>query len=107
MVVCGGMQTEPGAADVLTNPTVIVEVLPRSTETYDRGDKWEAYQRLPSLTDYLLVAQAQARIEHYRREADGSWRYRVLEVGDTITLANEARLSVDAIYDGAFELGAG
>jgi Uma2 family endonuclease len=55
------------------------------------------------LTDYLLVAQGQVRVEHYRREGD-AWRYRVLVAGDTIVLANEARVAVDAVYDGVFEL---
>jgi Uma2 family endonuclease len=107
VVVCGDVRTEPGTTDVLANPTVIVEVLSRSTETFDRGEKWEAYQRLPSLTDYLLFAQSQVRVEHYHREADGSWRYRVLEAGDTLTLANAASVGVDAIYDGAFALDGG
>ena len=107
VVACGERRTEPGPSDVLANPSVIVEVLSASTEAYDRGAKWEAYQLLPSLTDYLLVAQTSARIEHYGREADGSWRYRVLVEGDTITLTNGATLSVDAIYEGAFDLDAG
>ncbi|MBI2893467.1 MAG: Uma2 family endonuclease [Deltaproteobacteria bacterium] len=104
VVACGGVRTEPSAPDVLTNPSIVVEVLSRSTETYDRGQKWEAYQRLGSLTDYLLVSQSSVRVEHYQREREGSWRYRVLGAGDTITLANGATLAVDAVYDGAFEL---
>jgi Uma2 family endonuclease len=106
VAACGGVRMEPGTIDVLANPSVVVEVLSPSTETYDRGKKWEQYQRLVSLTDYLLVAQTSARVEHYRREADGSWRYRVLEAGDAITLANGATLPVDAIYEGAFDLDA-
>lgn len=105
VVACGGLRMEPGTTDVLANPTIVVEVLSRSTEMYDRGAKWEAYQRLPSLTDYLLVAQTSARIEHYQREGD-SWRYRVLSAGDTVTLANGASVAVDAVYEGAFELDA-
>jgi Uma2 family endonuclease len=107
VVACGGVRLEPGTSDILANPSVIVEVLSPSTEAYDRGDKWEAYQRLASVTDYLLVAQTSVRVEHYRREADGSWRYRVLEAGDAITLANGAGVPVDAIYEGAFDLDAG
>jgi Uma2 family endonuclease len=106
VVVCGKLETEPGANDVLTNPNVIVEVLSPSTESHDRGMKWAAYQRLVSLTDYLMLAQAQVRIEHYRREADG-WHYQVLGVGDVISLANGARVEVDAIYAGVFELEGG
>lgn len=107
VVACGGVQMEPGTSDVLANPSVIAEVLSPGTEKYDRGEKWEAYQRLASLTDYLLLAQTSARVEHYQREADGSWRYRVLGAGETITLTNGATVAVDAIYEGAFELETG
>lgn len=107
VVACGGICTEPGTIDVLTNPTIVVEVLSPSTEAYDRGPKWEAYQRLAALMDYLLVAQDAVRVEHYQREADGSWRYRTLGPGDAITLANRAVLAVDAVYEGAFDLATG
>jgi Uma2 family endonuclease len=107
VVVCGEVRTEPGTSDLLSNPSVIVEVLSESTEKYDRGDKWETYRRVPSLTDYLLVSQLAPHIEHFQREADGSWRYRVLGAGDSVTLATGATLSVDSVYDGAFELAAG
>jgi Uma2 family endonuclease len=107
VVVCGAARMEPGTSDVLANPNVIVEVLSRSSEAYDRGDKWEAYQRLPSLTDYLLVSQATAQIEHYQREEGGSWRYRLVGVGGSIALTGGATLRVDAVYEGAFDLDAG
>lgn len=104
VVACGGVRTEAGTTDVLENPMIIVEVLSSSTEKFDRGDKWGAYQRLESLTDYLLVAQSAVCIEHYQRQSDGSWRYMLVEAGGSITLTNDARLSVDEIYAGAFEL---
>lgn len=104
VAACGGARMEPGTNDVLANPTIVVEVLSRSTEAYDRGEKWDAYQRLPSLTDYLLVSQTTTQIEHYQREPDGSWRYRLHEAGGTLTLSNGASLAVGAVYEGAFEL---
>ena len=73
----------PGTSDVLASPTVVVEVLSKTTERYDRGDNRAAYQRLPSLTDYLLVAQQAPRIEHYRRELAREWRYSVHDAGGT------------------------
>lgn len=106
VVACGGVQMEPGTSDVLATPRIIVEVLSRSTEAYDRGDRWESYQRLPSLSDYLLVSQTARQIEHFQREADGSWRYRLVEAGGTLTLGNGATVAVDAVYEGAFELAA-
>src|SRR5262249_32387157 len=107
VVVCGGARVEPGTTDVFANPKMIVEVLSRSTEAYDRGDKWDAYQRIPSLTDYLLVSQTTARIEHFSREPHGSWQYRLIEAGQVVTLGNGATLAVDAVYEGAFESDAG
>ena len=104
VVACGGVRLEPGTTDVLANPSIGVEVISPSTERYDRGEKWDAYQRLPSLTDYLLVSQTVERIEHYQRESDGSWRYRQLERGETVTLANGATFTTDAVFEGAFEL---
>jgi hypothetical protein len=47
------------------------------------------------------------RVEHFRRDADGSFRYRVYGPGDLITLANGASVSVDAVYENAFDLEAG
>lgn len=103
VVACGGVKTE-GAT--LLNPSIVVEVLSGSTEAFDRGEKWSAYGAAPTLTDYLLVSQGAARVEHYRRsaDADGSWHYRVVESGGMVRLSNGAALSVEAIYEGAFDV---
>jgi Uma2 family endonuclease len=98
---------EADTSDVLANPTVVVEVLSPSTEKYDRGAKWAAYQQLASLTDHLLVAQGAVRVEHYRREAPSAWQFRVLGAGETLTLASGAVVSVDAVYEGALDLPSG
>ena len=58
---------------VVVNPVVIVEVLSDSTEKYDRGDKFEQYQTIASLRDYVLVSQKKGRVEHFRKQADGTW----------------------------------
>jgi Uma2 family endonuclease len=70
-VVCGEAQLEDEHLDTLLNPTVIIEVLSPSTETYDRGKKFEHYRALESLQEYLLVSQEQAHIERYIRQEDG------------------------------------
>lgn len=75
LVVCGEPHFEDAQVDTLLNPTVIIEVLSDSTEAYDRGGKFAHYRTLGSLTDYLLIAQNEPRIEHYCRQADGTWRY--------------------------------
>jgi Uma2 family endonuclease len=73
VVACDPVQFAEPEERTLTNPIVIVEVLSPTTEAYDRGAKWSHYQRLSSLHDYVLVAQDTMRLEHYERQADGSW----------------------------------
>ncbi len=101
-IVCGGLEIE--AHDVLMNPTILVEVLSATTEQYDRGLKWEGYQRIPSLADYVLVSQAEPRIEHYRRAADGSWNYRAAGAGERVTLSTGFELLVDEVFAGVLDL---
>ena len=68
----------------LMNPNLILEVLSSSTEKYDRTGKFESYKLIPTLTDYLLVAQNRARVEHFVRQADKSWSCTVSEGLDAI-----------------------
>ena len=69
-VVCGPLVFHRGRKDILTNPILVVEVLSGSTEAYDRGEKFLHYQTIPSLTDYLLVSQDEARALLYTRAGD-------------------------------------
>lgn len=106
VVVRGPVEMEAGTTDVLANPSIVVEVLSKSTEKYDRGDKWAAYQQRTSLTDYVLVSQRSVRVEHFQREADGTWRYRVIGPGDDLVLGSGATVAVDLVYSDAFALPA-
>ena len=70
VVVCQKPQYDDRREDTLLNPSVIIEVLSPSTEAYDRGAKFRQYRRLESLTDYLLISQDRALVEHYERQPD-------------------------------------
>ncbi len=72
-VVCGQPQFQDEVRDTPLNPTVIVEVLSPSTEKDDRGKKFERYKSLPSVTDYILVAQDEALMDHYARQPHDQW----------------------------------
>jgi Uma2 family endonuclease len=79
-------------------PTVVVEVLSRSTEDHDRGAKWVAYRDVGSLQHYLLIAQDARRVEVYSREAK-RWSLQILEPPDVVALAAiGAELTFDEIY---------
>ena len=72
-VVCGEPQFGDDYLDNLLNPTVIIEVLSPSTEGYDRGEKFHHYRTIPSLREYLLIAQDAYRIEHFVRQGEQHW----------------------------------
>lgn len=72
-IFCEPLTFMPGTDDTATNPTVIIEVLSKTTEAYDRGKKFEHYRQLPSLREYLLVSQDTPVIERFTRESDDRW----------------------------------
>lgn len=105
VVVCRPVALRPGSTDVVTNPKVVVEVLSKSTESYDRGDKQAAYLALPSLSHYVLVSQRTRRVEVYSSAGDGSFHFTVHGAGDTVTLGGiGVTLSLDELYQGVFDL---
>ncbi len=72
--LCGDTKIEQiGGVDVITNPSLIVEVLSASTESYDRGDKFTSYKSIPTLCEYLLIAQHRPHISQFIKQQDGSW----------------------------------
>lgn len=100
-IVCGAPEFFDDVTDVLVNPTAIVEVLSDATERFDRGEKFAGYRTLPSLREYLLVAQDEARVEHFERVAGDidSWLLRCYGAGQRLRLAATAgELAVDDIY---------
>ena len=60
-------------SDVLTNPILLIEVLSPSTEGYDRGGKFALYRALPSLRQYILVAQDRYSVDVFTRRDDNRW----------------------------------
>src|SRR5919206_2208576 len=80
VVVCGALQFHDQVQDVLVNPRVTLEVLSPSTEAFDRGEKFHRYRRwLPTLTDYVLVAQDRPVIDNYQCTSNGRWELETLE----------------------------
>ena len=86
VIVCGPATYDLLDRDTLTSPVAIIEVLSPSTERYDRGAKFRNYQQIPSMTEYILVAQDEPVCERYVRQSDGSWAL-VSFVGLTAFLA--------------------
>lgn len=99
--LCGDPAYEDEAQDTLLNPSLIIEVLSPSTGGYDRGLKFAHYRRVATVTDYVMIAQDEPRVEHYTRQPDGRWlltEYR--EMQDVVELPSlGSRLPLAEIYD--------
>ena len=100
-MVSGAIEGDPAdpSGATITNPTLLVEVLSPSTEQEDRGSKWQHYQLVPSLTEYVLVSQSEPRVERYRRLDSGAWEYSDVTEGE-VHLSTGATLDLAALYDG-------
>jgi Uma2 family endonuclease len=100
-VVCGEPTFHDKYRDVLLNPFVIFEVLSRSTQTYDRGEKFERYKTIETLHYYVLVSQDRPRLEYFSRQPDGSWSHTELDGADAaLTLDSiNCRVRLADIYD--------
>ncbi|TAE57888.1 MAG: Uma2 family endonuclease [Nostocales cyanobacterium] len=58
---------------IITNPLVIIEVLSKSTANYDQGDKFDAYRRIPSFQEYILISQNEYYIKQFVKNEQGKW----------------------------------
>lgn len=106
VVVRGEPRFEDEHLDTLLNPVLIIEVLSLLTEAYDRGKKFQNYQKIDSLTEYVLVAQDQPRIERFVRQNGNQWLLTTssgLESAVSLT-SIQATLSLAEVYD-KVELG--
>jgi Uma2 family endonuclease len=72
-VVCGRTELADENQDTLLNPALIVEILSKTTSRYDHEEKFSHYRRIPTLMEYLLIAQTRCFVEHYLRQPDGKW----------------------------------
>jgi Uma2 family endonuclease len=101
MVVCGEAKLADDQKDTLLNPVLIIEVRSPSTGDYDRGKKFEDYRTLPSLLEYLTVAQNEPHIEHWARQPEDRWlltEYR--DPAQTLQLASiGCTLPLSEMYD--------
>ncbi len=99
-VVCGDPVLEDQASATLVNPCLIIEVLSPSTEAYDRTKKFAAYRSIPSLKEYVMVAQSECRVTTYSRHDDGEWRFaEFTNMTDIVNFASiDCALPLEQIY---------
>jgi len=97
MVACG---RATDFEQILTQPSLVVEVTSKATRRSDNQEKLDAYTRLPSLRAYLIVDQRRRHVLLVSRSASGDWTRSEITAGDFELDFLGCTVSMDAIYDG-------
>lgn len=95
VIACGETKLEDEELDTLLNPTLIIEILSDSTESYDRGKKFEHYRTLESLQEYVLVSQEKPKVEQFLKQPDGKWLYSEVNGIDSVVQFSSIECEID------------
>jgi Uma2 family endonuclease len=101
MVVEKPLQLQAGRIDTIINPCFIAEVLSKSTQDYDHGEKFSAYRTIDGFREYLLIDQYSIHIEHYLKTTSNQWLLSEYDAPDTtLTLSTfDAQLEIMTLYE--------
>jgi Uma2 family endonuclease len=103
-VICGERQFDllDTNRETVLNPALIVEVLSPSTESWDRGGKFQNYRQIESLREYVLVSTDKPLVETFLRQPDGTWNYTPTAGRDARAALRSLGIELPAaeIYDG-------
>jgi len=100
-IICDEPSFYKNRRDTIDNPKMIIEVLSKSTASFDRAEKFLSYQTLVSLEEYVLISQEKAVVEQYIKREDGNWIFQAtigLESSVKFT-SIETALALQEIYD--------
>ena len=100
-VICGELEFDDEHKDTVLNPTLIVEVLSKTTEAYDRGKKFDHYRTIPALREYVLVAQDEPMMQRFLRNEDGTWTLTAVSGMDQVLAFKsiEVELPLAEVFD--------
>ena len=101
-IICGEVMTLNNDDYNVLNPTVIIEVLSKSTENYDRGKKFKLYRDIETLKEYILVDSKSIHMEVFRLNENGHWELEEYKtIGDKVIIkAIDETIVLSEIYDG-------
>jgi Uma2 family endonuclease len=100
MVIVGEVEYYNDRRDIILNPQVIIEVLSKSTEDYDRLGKFAIYRTIPSFVEYVLINQNRIQIEHFTKQAAKRWSLQDIDAEDRELKLESIpfTISLDEIY---------
>ncbi|MBD2449818.1 Uma2 family endonuclease [Nostoc sp. FACHB-152] len=107
MIIAGEPRYEGTGTTTVTNPSIIIEVLSKSTENHDRTNKFRFYRSIPTFKEYIIVDQYEYLIEQYAKNDNAQWVLTEYESIDVLLSLQtiDFQISLNDIYAGVnFEL---
>jgi Uma2 family endonuclease len=101
VIVCDEPEFEKiEGMDTLLNPLVVFEIMSDTTEEWDRTLKFQHYQRVTTVREYVVISQKRVQVDHYIRQPTGHWDHiTTFDVNDELALANVAlRIPIAKLY---------
>jgi Uma2 family endonuclease len=101
MIIKDDLQFQEGRKDTLINAYIIIEVLSKSTRSYDKDEKFSAYRSLESFCEYLLIDQYRLQIEHYSKTNENQWLFREYKTEQNVISFDKINFEISLIdiYD--------
>ncbi len=81
-IVCGPLDYWKNRRDIITNPVVLIEVLSKKTQAYDRGDKFKLYRTIPTVREYILISSLEVLVERYTKQPGSFWNFQETANGE-------------------------
>lgn len=99
-IVAGEPSFTDQRSDTLLNPTVIVDIFSSQSDSLEKTRKLESFLEMESIKEALLIKQDEMRIEHYARQNQKQWIYRIYnERDDVVSLDSvNCKISLQEIY---------
>lgn len=100
-VICSQPEFYKKRRDTIVNPILVMEVLSKSTASFDRAEKFLSYQTLEYLQEYVLISQEKTLIEQHIKREDGNWIYQAtIGMESSATFPSiETTLALKKVYD--------
>lgn len=101
MVIKGQPILVENRKDTVRNPTLIIEILSKSTKNYDQGDKFDYYCSISTFQEYILVDQYRYHVKHYIKRDDEKWLLTTYQSKDDtlILISFEFEIKLNQIYE--------
>lgn len=81
-------------------PKLVAEVLSPSTQTFDWGDKFDDYQQIETLEEYMLISQDLMQVECRRRTSVG-WKTEIYTASEQVVLKSLGlSMAIEQLYSG-------